>query len=195
MTRIPSGLPKIMLGAVVAIAFGMESQAANQGGSGGGTAASGLTLLAQAGVPDPHLSAESLMATVHAAGFKDITRIGFEHGRYEIKVVDPKRARTVEVFIDPKTRQLITDPKTGKVVTHPVATHAKPAGVIPFEDIAAKVKAEGFIEIKSIEYEHAMYEIQAHDSQGQLVELYYLSKKGDLLRHPKTGKARFEVLK
>ncbi len=198
MTRKPVVWLAAVLGAVVVISFGAESKAAPKGGAKGFEAPSAITLLAQAKEPGPRLSAEYIVNTVRAAGFEDVSRIAFEHNRYEVKTFDPRRARTVEVFIDPKTRKLIKDPKTGKVMMHLVATATKPgkkASAVSFVDIMAKVKAEGFVDVYSIEYEHAMYEIQAHDDQGRRVELFYIPKRGDLLRHPKTGKARFEILK
>lgn len=72
-----------------------------------------------------------------------------------------------------------------------------PAGGTPglaYEDIVAKVTAEGFRHVFSVEREHALFEIKAIDPEGRKVELFMNPKTGKILRNPKTGKPIVEIL-
>jgi uncharacterized membrane protein YkoI len=134
----------------------------------------------------PRLSVGRIVNTVKAAGYTEVRKIEREHGVYEVDARDPKGWR-VEVFVDAKTGDLVIDPETGKPRSERLSDKV-PSGPLDFEAVVAKVKAEGYPEVYSIEYEHALYEIKARDAAGRKVELYVHPKTGEVLKHPKTGK-------
>ena len=138
-------------------------------------------------------SSDYIVDHVHAAGFTEVYFVAFEHDHYNIKARDPD-GNYVEIQLDPVTGTLLTDPQTGKPRLKPV-TRAKPDEAIPsWEDIITQVKAEGYVEVYSIEYEHALYEIIVRDAQNRVIELWGSPGTGKLLRHPATGKPLYEVL-
>jgi hypothetical protein len=69
-----------------------------------------------------------------------------------------------------------------------------PGKPLSFDSVVAKVEAQGYTGVYSIEYEHSLYEVKALDSAGRKVELYVHPKSGELLKHPKTGEPLSEVI-
>ena len=127
-----------------------------------------------------------IVSQVNAAGFSDVYFIGFEHGLYSIKVRHPV-GHNVEVQLDPESGALVKDPKTGKP-RYKAISSSKPDKSVPFwKDLITQVRAAGYPEVYSIEYEHALYEIIAMDARNQVVELWANPNTGKLLRHPATG--------
>jgi uncharacterized membrane protein YkoI len=179
----------LVLGAILALGSGHLGQpkALAQTGT---TPESGV--IGESGPAGARLSVGRILSTVKAAGYTEVRKIEREHGVYEVDVRDPKGWR-VEVFVDAKTGGLVIDPETGKPRSERLSDK-EPSGPLDFEAVAAQVKAEGYPEIYSIEYEHAIYEIKARDAAGRKVELYVHPKTGELLRHPKTGKPLKEIV-
>jgi len=180
----------LVLGAILALGSGHLGPAVAWAQTG---ATSGTEVVGESESAAARLSVGQILAAVKAAGYTEVRKIEREHGLYEVKARDPKGLR-VEIFVDPKTRGLVLDPDTGKPREHPVTETDSPAPPLDFEAVVATLKAEGFPEVYSIEYEHALFEIKARDTAGRNVELYVHPETGDLLRHPKTGKPLKEVL-
>lgn len=138
-------------------------------------------------------SSEFIINRVIAAGFTDVYFIGFEHNLYNIKARHPA-GHHVEIQLDPESGTLVKDPATGKLRSYP-ASRTKPDKLaISYKDLITQIKAAGYVEVYSIELEHAMIEIIARDAQGQVVELWAKPANGELLKHPDTGKLLFEHL-
>ena len=55
------------------------------------------------------------------------------------------------------------------------------AEVLSIEQVIEKVKEQGFTDIRQIERTWRSYEVKAHDSHGDLVEIYIDSVTGDVL--------------
>ncbi len=185
---------KAFTSTAAAIAMAVALAAAPSVPVGAQTGTSGTPkVIGEFGANGPTLPVEHIIAKVTAAGLTDISLIHLEHGRYEVKCRDAK-GRLVEVFVDPKTGELLRDPKTGKLKWDKVTGVGAPSSDIDLADIAAKAKAAGMQKVYAIEFEHALYEIMAIDAQGRKVELYAHPKTGELLRHPKTGKPMIEII-
>ncbi len=134
---------------------------------------------------EPRLSVQRIVAVVEAAGFSEVSRIEREKGVYEVQVRHPRRGTKIlfEVHVDPKTGQLLLDPETGKPRSKRIGRLRKPTHPIPHEQIVGVVKAAGYVEVYSVQYRHALYEVKVRDAEGLRVELYLQPSTGKLLRN------------
>ena len=173
----------LVLGAMLALGSGYLGQAKTlaQTGTTPATRIIGESETAQA-----RLSVAQILAAVKEAGYTEVRKIAREHGVYEVDARDPK-GWLVEIFVDPKTGGLVLDPETGKPRSERLSDK-KPSVPFDYDALVAEIKAEGYLEVYAIEYEHALYEIKVRDAAGRKVELFAHPKTGKLLRHPKTGK-------
>lgn len=53
---------------------------------------------------------------------------------------------------------------------------------LSMEQIVAKIKDQGFIEVYEVEREHGSYEVKARDTKGALMEIYVDAKTGEILK-------------
>ncbi|MDH3597406.1 MAG: PepSY domain-containing protein [Rhodospirillales bacterium] len=60
--------------------------------------------------------------------------------------------------------------------------------------ILSTVKAAGYTEVRKIEREHGVYQVDARDPKGWRVEIFVDAKTGGLVIDPETGKPRSERL-
>lgn len=63
--------------------------------------------------PGSYLSAKQILGTVAAAGYPDVYAIEREHAIYEVMVYDAD-GRKLELYLHPKTGELLRDPRTGE---------------------------------------------------------------------------------
>jgi uncharacterized membrane protein YkoI len=179
----------LVLGAMLALGSGYlgQAKALAQTGTTPGSGITGESETAQA-----RLSVGQILAVVKAAGYTKVGKIEREHGVYEVDARDPKGWR-VEIYVDAKTGGLVIDPETGKPRSERKSDE-EPSGPLDYDAVVAEIKAEGYLEVYAIEYEHALYEIKVRDAAGRKVELFVHPKTGELLRHPKTGKPLKEIV-
>jgi hypothetical protein len=137
------------------------------------------------------LSSEYIISRTNAAGFTDVYFVAFEHGLYSIKARHPV-GHYVEIQLDPVSGALVQDPGTGKPRYQTVARGKPVQSILSWKDLVSQVKAAGYSEVYSIEYEHALYEIITMDAQNRVVELWANPNTGKLLRHPTSGELLFE---
>ncbi|MBW2726458.1 MAG: PepSY domain-containing protein [Deltaproteobacteria bacterium] len=99
----------------------------------------------------------------------------------------PRRGTQIvfEVYVDPKTGQLLLDPETGEPRSKRIGRRQEPTHPIPYERIVEQVIAEGYVEVYSIDYRHALYEVKVRDAEGAIVELFARPSTGELLRNRK----------
>jgi hypothetical protein len=143
--------------------------------------------LAQTFIDAGGRSSEYITSKVDAAGFNDVYYVAFEHGLYDIKAHNPA-GQHVEMYLDPKTGELVKDAETGKVRYETVTPADPDATPLSWEGIISQIKEEGYEEVYSIHYDHQLYEVHARDAQNRVFELFVHPNTGKLLRHPTTGK-------
>jgi len=104
-----------------------------------------------------------------------------------VQVQHPRRGTQIvfEVYVDPKTGQLLLDPETGEPRSKRIGRRQEPTHPIPYERIVEQVIAEGYVEVYSIDYRHALYEVKVRDAEGAIVELFARPSTGELLRNRK----------
>lgn len=56
--------------------------------------------------PAEALSVRAILERVEAQGYRDITEVEREHGRYEVKAVDAE-GRRVKVYLDARTGEIV----------------------------------------------------------------------------------------
>ena len=179
---------RLALGAVIALLVGLLTPPelrAEQNGESSAAEKRVLDVIGETPADEPKLSVEEIIAAVHAAGFSEISKIEREKGVYEVKVRRPRKTGAIvfEVYVDPKTGELVRDPETDEPLTKRIGRRSEPTQAIAFEEIVAKVEAAGYLEVYSIEYEHSLYEVKARDAEGRRVELYVHPKTGKLLKN------------
>jgi hypothetical protein len=177
----------ISLGGTVALvaALGPVELRAAQSGESPAEKPTALDVIGELPRDETRLRVQAIVAAVQAAGFGEVSRIEREKGVYEVQVRHPRRgaATVFEVYVDPKTGELLLDPETGKSQSKKIGRRRVPAHPIPHEQIVELVKAEGYVEVYSIQYRHTLYEVKVRDAEGLRVELFVHPSAGKLLRN------------
>lgn len=68
----------------------------------------------------PRLSFEEIQAVVKAAGYPEVYAVEYEHALYEVKVRDAD-GRKVELFVHPRTGELLRHRRSGEPLTEDIA--------------------------------------------------------------------------
>jgi uncharacterized membrane protein YkoI len=85
--------------------------------------------------------------------------------------------------------------QTGTTPESGVIGESGPAGArLSVGQILSAVKAAGYTDVRKIEREHGVYEVDARDPKGWRVEVFVDAKTGGLVIDPETGKPRSERL-
>ena len=54
---------------------------------------------------------------------------------------------------------------------------------VPIAEVLKTVEAAGYTNLREVEYEHPVYEVEAFDKQGRPVEVYVHATSGKILGH------------
>ncbi len=125
----------------------------------------------------------TIVAKVKAAGFDSVHFVDRENSLYEVHARDAK-GRMIEVFVHPKTGEVLKHPKTGKPLWKYVPEHMPIEQQLTAQEVAAKVEKAGYRDVFSVTQELTFYEVGAHDAQGARVTVYVDPKTGKVLPHP-----------
>lgn len=125
-------------------------------------------VFAQTGAaPAPgQLSTTDVIQRVEAAGYADIRDVELDDGLWEVTATAAD-GRRMEVHVDPATGAVI-DSRT------------RPA--LSAADVAARLQAEGYSNIRDIEYDDGRYEVEATNARGEPVDLKVDQTDGRILR-------------
>lgn len=120
----------------------------------------------------PVIGYEQSLANLSAAGYHNIDELEFEDGLWHAEVTRAD-GRRVDVVITPDTGAVL-DPLQ---ITTPVLVEA----------VLATVSGAGYTDVRDLERDGALYEVDARDANGRAVELFVSAADGRILSVQATG--------
>jgi uncharacterized membrane protein YkoI len=139
--------------------------------------------LAALGPPGSILSMETIVSKVKEAGFASVHFVDREHALYEVHARDGS-GRMAEIFVHPKTGELLRHPKTGKPLSKYVPDDMPFVPFLTVEEIVAKVISAGYGQVVAITHNQTLIEVHTRDAQGSSVEIFVDPKTGKVLQQP-----------
>lgn len=112
------------------------------------------------------LSSSEILQRVEQAGFTDVRDLEFDDGLWEVKAL-ASDGRRVELLVDPTSGEII-DPRSTPALS---AT-----------DIQSRLAAQGYTNIRDIEYDDGRWEVEATNPRGESVDLKLDPRDGRILR-------------
>lgn len=121
-----------------------------------------------------------IVESVKAAGFHSVHFVEQEHALYEVHARD-ETGRMVELFVHPKTGEVLRHPKTGKVLWKYVPEEMPFEPTLTVDQVVERVEKAGYMDVFAVTHAHTLYEVRAHDAQGKVVTLHVDPKTGKVL--------------
>lgn len=114
----------------------------------------------------PSADAARSLATLEAAGYRHIEDLEFEDGLWQAEAT---RA-------DGRRVDVVLTPEGGNVLDPLQVTRA-----VPIESVLATVTGSGYTDVRDIERDGVLYEVDAHDRQGRAVSVQVSAQDGRIL--------------
>jgi len=111
------------------------------------------------------MTTAEVMQAVERAGYTDIRDVEFDDGLWEVEATGSD-GRRVDLHIDPRNGEVIAPG------TAPALTAA---------DIANRLQAQGYTNVRDIEFDDGRYEVEATNPAGQNVDLKVSPRDGAIL--------------
>lgn len=111
--------------------------------------------VAQTGDRTGGLSAADVVQRVEQAGYTDVRDVEFDDGLWDVEATSAD-GRRVELHIDPASGEIL-DPATAPRLTA--------------ADVANRLQAQGYSNVRDIEFDDGRYEVEATDPSGRDVDL------------------------
>lgn len=124
---------------------------------------------------------ETIVRKVKAAGFAEIFLVERANALYQVQTRD-REGQRIELFVHPKTGELLRHPKTGELLRSEVEEAVAAENVLTIEKIVDIVKEAGYPTVYGVANEHTVYYVHAHDGQGRMSFLYLDPVTGALLK-------------
>jgi uncharacterized membrane protein YkoI len=112
------------------------------------------------------MTTAEVMQAVERAGYTDIRDVEFDDGLWDVEATATD-GRRVDLHVDPRSGEII-DPNVAPTLTA--------------ADIASRLQAQGYSNVRDIEYDDGRYEVEATNSAGQNVDLKINPRDGSILR-------------
>lgn len=120
---------------------------------------------ALAQTPTGQMSTADVMQRVEQAGYTDVRDVEFDDGFWEVEATGTD-GRRVELYVDPRTGELID-------------RRAAPA--LTAADVAARLQAAGYTNVRDVEFDDGRYEAEATNAAGQNVDLKVDARDGTVV--------------
>lgn len=122
---------------------------------------------------------ENIVESVKAAGFHSVHFVEQEHALYEVHARDDT-GRMVELFVHPKTGEVLRHPKTGEPLWKYVPEEMPFEPTLTVEQVVEMVEQAGYRDVYAVTHAHTLYEVHAHDAEGKPVTLHVDPKTGNV---------------
>lgn len=111
------------------------------------------------------MSTADVMQRVEQSGYTNIRDVEFDDGFWEVEATGTD-GRQVELYVDPRSGEVLD-------------RNAAPA--LTAADIAARLEAAGYTNVRDVEFDDGRYEAEATNAAGQNVDLKVDGRDGSVV--------------
>jgi hypothetical protein len=124
-----------------------------------------VTGAALAQAPAGQMSGADVMQRVEQAGYTDIRDVEFDDGFWEVEATSADGSK-VELYVDPRSGEVLD---------------RNAAPTLTAADIAARLEAAGYTNVRDVEFDDGRYEAEATNAAGQNVDLKVDGRDGSVV--------------